>query len=294
MPRRPARRAGFSGLDALLEPEGRAIPSLAEAARAGGPNAEQAAAGLSRLSLGEDPERVSRGRLRPPLVRHRPVGRRLRRPRGAPFRAICRSASAARCSAIDWSGRERPGRDGRAAPSTAAAVIVTVPVGVLKSGAIRFTPGPARRRAGCARRAAAWAPTPRSACGSTRPRSIRRRSATRSRCATGGPTIYFEMGPFGRPLAVANLGGDLARDLCRAGEAAAVGAGHRTPRCDPGRAGAGRGAGRAARRLVDGSACPRHLLDRRARPCRRPDRLRRAGRRAACSSPAKPWPAAEP
>ena len=30
------------------------------------------------------------------------------------------------------------------------------------------------------------------------------------------------MGPFGRSLAVANLGGDLARDLCRAGEAAAV------------------------------------------------------------------------
>ena len=40
--------------------------------------------------------------------------------------------------------------------------------------------------------------------------------------ATGGPTLYFEMSPFGRPLAVANLGGDLARDLCEAGETAAV------------------------------------------------------------------------
>ena len=40
--------------------------------------------------------------------------------------------------------------------------------------------------------------------------------------ATGGPTMYFEMQPFGRSLAVANLGGDLARDLCRAGEAEAV------------------------------------------------------------------------
>ncbi|MBZ4209362.1 FAD-dependent oxidoreductase, partial [Klebsiella aerogenes] len=40
--------------------------------------------------------------------------------------------------------------------------------------------------------------------------------------AKGGPTIYFEMKPFGRSLTVANLGGDLARDLCRAGEAAAV------------------------------------------------------------------------
>lgn len=53
-----SRRAGFSGLDALLAPKGRDT-SLAEAARAGGPNAEGAAAGLSRLSLGEDPERVS-------------------------------------------------------------------------------------------------------------------------------------------------------------------------------------------------------------------------------------------
>ena len=35
-------------------------------------------------------------------------------------------------------------------------------------------------------------------------------------------TIYFEVSPFGRPLAVANLGGDGARALCEAGEPAAV------------------------------------------------------------------------
>ena len=213
-----ARRAGFSGLDALLEPKG-GDPSLAEAARAGGPNAELAAAGLSRLSLGEDPERVSAvdydrlwsgtdlwvdgyGDL---VARHfsdLPVSL------GCPVRAI------------DWSGREVRVETAHGTLS-AAAVIVTVPVGVLKSAAIRLTPrlpdGPQAALDGLQMGAYTKiglrldpAKIDPSAFGDA------------VSIATGGPTLYFEMGPFGRPLAVANLGGDLARDLCRVGEAAAV------------------------------------------------------------------------
>ncbi|MGH1572863.1 flavin monoamine oxidase family protein [Methylobacterium sp. P31] len=213
-----SRRAGFSGLDALLTPKA-GDPSLAEAARAGGPDAERAAAGLSRLSLGEDPERVSAvdydrlwsgtdlwvdgyGDL---VARHfadLPV--RL----GCPVRAI------------DWSGRNVRVETAQGILS-AAAVIVTVPVGVLKSGALRFVPGlPDGPQAaleglhmGAYTKIGLRLDTSRiDAAAFGDAVSI----------ATGGPTLYFEMGPFGRPLAVANLGGDLARDLCRAGEAAAV------------------------------------------------------------------------
>ncbi len=212
------RRAGFSGLDALLAPKG-GDPSLAEAARAGGPNTEQAAAGLSRLSLGEDPERVSAadydrlwsgtdlwvdgyGDL---VARHFA---------DLPVRLACP------VRAIDWSGREVRVETAQGILA-AAAVIVTVPVGVLKSGALRFVPG--------------LPDGPRAALeglhmGAYTKIGLRLDPARIDAAAfgdavsiaTGGPTLYFEMGPFGRSLAVANLGGDLARDLCRAGEAAAV------------------------------------------------------------------------
>jgi monoamine oxidase len=213
-----SRRSGFSGLDTLLAPKG-GDTSLAAAARAGGPNAELAAAGLSRLSLGEDPERVSAvdydrlwsgtdlwvdgyGDL---VARHfadLPV--RL----GCPVRAI------------DWSDKMvRIETDG--GTLAAAAVIVTVPVGVLKSGAIKFTP----RLPDTAEAALDGLHM-----GAYTKIGLRLDPAKVDPAAlgdavsviTGGPTLYFEMGPFGRAIAVANLGGDLARDLCRAGEPAAI------------------------------------------------------------------------
>lgn len=213
------RRAGFSGLDALLEPKGGADRSLAEAARAGGPDAEQATAGLSRLSLGEDPQRVSAadydrlwsgsdlwvdgyGDL---VARHfsdLPVTL------GCPVQAV------------DWSGRDVR-VETASGVLAAAAVIVTVPVGVLKAGTIRFTP---------ALPDAAQGALDGLHMGAYTKVGLRLDPARIDPAAVGdvvsiarsGPTLYFEMGPFGRNLAVANLGGDLARDLCRAGEAAAV------------------------------------------------------------------------
>ncbi|WP_267354243.1 MULTISPECIES: FAD-dependent oxidoreductase [unclassified Methylobacterium] len=217
-PEQAARRAGFSGLDALLQPKGDDL-SLAEAARAGGPDTERAAAGLSRLSLGEDPERVSAvdydrlwsgtdlwvdgyGNL---LARHfadLPVML------GCPVQAI------------DWSGPEVRVETARGTRS-AAAVIVTVPVGVLHSGAFRFTPGlpePHRTALDGLHMGAYTKIGLRLDPAKIDPAAF----GDAVSIATGGPTLYFEMGPFERPLAVANLGGDGARDLCRAGEAAAV------------------------------------------------------------------------
>lgn len=217
---RASRRAGFTGLDALLAPKGADL-SLAEAARAGGPDAELAVAGMSRLSLGEDPERVSAvdydrlwsgsdlwvdgyGDL---VARHfaaMPVSL------GCPARSI------------DWSGRDVRIETARG-PLTAAAVIVTVPVGVLKAGAIRFAPGlPAATEAALAGLGMGAYTKIGLRLDPTKVDLPTLGDAVS--VASGGPTIYFEGAPFGRPLAVANLGGDLARDLCRSGEAAAVAA----------------------------------------------------------------------
>ena len=213
------RRAGFSGLDALLEPKGAGDPSLAEAARAGGPDAELAAAGLSRLSLGEDPERVSvvdYGRLWSGsdlwvdgygdlVARHfadLPVSL------ACPVRAI------------DWSGRDVRVETARGT-LTAAAVIVTVPVGVLKAGGVRFTPalpGAAQGALDGLRMGAYTKIGLRLDPGKLDLATL----GDAVSLVTGGPTVYFEMSPFGRALAVANLGGDLARDVCAAGEVAAV------------------------------------------------------------------------
>ncbi|GJD33777.1 flavin monoamine oxidase family protein [Methylobacterium aerolatum] len=215
---RAARRAGFSGLDDLLAPKGR-DESLAAEAAPGGPAAVNAAAGLSRLSLGEDPARVSAadydrlwsgsdlwvdgyGDLVARHFAHLPV------------RLSCA------VTGLDWSGRGVRVATQQGAIEAVAA-IVTLPVGVLKSGNPRITPAlpdPARTAldglsmGAYTKIALRLDPTKVDAAAVGDAVTL----------ATGGPTLYLEMGPFGYPLAVANLGGDLAREVCRAGEAAAV------------------------------------------------------------------------
>lgn len=215
---RAARWAGFAGLDALLTPKGH-DESLAAEAEAGGPAAANATAGLSRLSLGEDPGRVSAadydrlwsgsdlwvdgyGDLVARHFAHLPV--RLSSP----------------VTAIDWSGTGVRLMTERGTVEAAAA-IVTLPVGVLKSGRPAITP---------ALPEAAHSALDGLSMGAYTKIALRLDPAKVDpvaigdavSLATGGATLYFEMGPFGHPVAVANLGGDLARDLCRAGEAAAV------------------------------------------------------------------------
>lgn len=217
---RAARRAGFAGLDAVLAPKGEDA-SLAAEAQAAGPAAEAATSGLSRLSLGEDPDRVSAadydrlwsgtdlwvdgyGDL---VARHfAPLPVRLNCP----------------VTALDWSG---PGirvttPDGIL---DAAAAIVTVPVGVVKAGTLAITPALPQANRDALNGLTMGAYT-KIALHLDQTKIDPKAIGDAVSVASKGPTIYFEMAPFGRPVAVANLGGDLARDLCRAGEATAVAA----------------------------------------------------------------------
>ena len=215
---RARRRAGFAGLDAILAPKGQDM-SLADEAKLAGPDAEAATSGLSRLSLGEDPARVSAadydrlwsgtdlwvdgyGDL---VAKHFAA---------LPVKLDCPVLG------IDWSG---PGVRLKTASGTldAAAVIVTVPIGVLKAGGVAFTPAlpsPTLATLDGLSMGAYTKVALRLDPKSVDPKAI----GDAVSVSRDGPTIYFEMGPFGRAVAVANLGGDLARDLCRAGEAAAV------------------------------------------------------------------------
>ncbi|HEV7439731.1 MAG TPA: NAD(P)/FAD-dependent oxidoreductase [Methylobacterium sp.] len=218
---RTARRAGFGTLTALLVPSG-ADRSIRAAAQVGGAEAGQAAANLTRLSLGEEPERVSLadydrlwsgedlwvdgyGAL---VARHHA---------GLPVQLDTR------VTGIDWSGAGVTVETDRG-PLAGAAVIVTVPVGVLSAGAIRFAPGLPPETAsaldgigmGAYTKIALRLDPARLDLRSTRDAvSVARRDGR-------DLTLYFEMAPFGRPVAIANLGGDGARALCEAGEAAAI------------------------------------------------------------------------
>ncbi|RZK83232.1 MAG: amine oxidase, partial [Methylobacterium sp.] len=126
-------------------------------------------------------------------------------------------------TAIDWAGEgvrvTTPG-----GTLDAAAVILTVPVGVLSSDTIRFTPdlpAPTRNALGGL------------GMGAYSKVGLRLDPARIDLKAVGDAvsvarlgdqdrTIYFEVSPFDRPLAVANIGGDGSRALCELGEAAAV------------------------------------------------------------------------
>lgn len=219
---RDRRRTAFSGLDAALAPIAGSDRSIAEAALAVGPDMMQAASGLARLSLGEEPERVS-------VLDYDRLwsggdlwvdgyGSLIQRT----YASMPVSLGTA-VAGIDWSG------DGVrvATPAgvlDAAAVILTVSVGVLAAGSIRFTPGlPAATRdaLGGLGMGAYSKVGLRLDPARIDPRAVGD-AVSVARRDDGDLTIYFEMSPFGRPLAVANLGGDGARALCERGEAAAV------------------------------------------------------------------------
>lgn len=215
---RNRRRAGFTGLDSMIAPKGEDA-SLADEVRLAAPEVQAAVSGLSRLSLGEDPARVSAvdydrlwsgsdlwvdgyGDLVAWHYAHLPV--RLNCP----------------VKRIDWSG---PGVRLHLGGGIldAAAAIVTVPVGVLKSGSFVFTPAlPSLTQA--ALNGLTMGAYTKIALRLDRAKVDPRALGDAVSVVRDGPTIYLEMGPFGHPVAIANLGGDMARDLCRAGEAAAV------------------------------------------------------------------------
>ncbi|MEH3146410.1 MAG: FAD-dependent oxidoreductase [Methylobacterium frigidaeris] len=221
---RTRRRAAFGRLSRLVDHPAGPDRSIGALAGTGDPALAAAATGLTRLSLGEEADRVSAadydrlwagddiwvdgyGAL---LARHyaaQPV--RLATP----------------VTRIDWSGAgvALTTPDGTL---TALAAIVTVPVGVLAGGFLRFAPDlPAETAEAIAGlRMGAYTKIalgldPAILAG----RELRDAVILRS---TPGPDLsaYLEVRPFGRPVAVLHVGGDAARALCEGGEAGAVAA----------------------------------------------------------------------
>jgi monoamine oxidase len=136
---RRKRRGGFGRLDRYLEADDMPDVSVAERVAPGGAELLQAAGGAMRMSLGEEPERVSAldyARLwsGDDLIVPLGYGTLARRyGDGLPIKL------GAAVTAIRWGG---PGVEIDTAAGTVRAerAIVTVPVGVLKAGAIAFAP----------------------------------------------------------------------------------------------------------------------------------------------------------
>jgi monoamine oxidase len=217
---RRRRRRGFERIWAALSLGAAADKSFADAVRGGPPEVVEAAGGVTRFSLGEDPERVSiadyeqlwsgddflipsgYGALVTRYGTDVPV--RLETP----------------VSAIRWD-RQTVEVDTSAGTLKASTAIVTVPVGVLKAGGIRFAPE---------------LPQPTRDALEGLGMGAYTKIALRLDRARLGPvegTDYFEIlgdaaatsfefWPFGHDLVVAVMGGDHGRRLCEAGERAAV------------------------------------------------------------------------
>ncbi|KMO11465.1 flavin monoamine oxidase family protein, partial [Methylobacterium platani] len=185
--------------------------------------ARAAATGLTRLTLGEEPDRVSCADYDQlwsgddiwvdgygALVAGHYAGLPVRL--GTP------------ATMVDWSG---PGVAVETPRGTlrAACAILTVPVGVLAAGSLRFTPAlpAATAEAVAGLRMGAYTKIGL-ALDPARLREQDLRDAVILQSGTPGLTAYLEMQPFGKPLAVLHCGGDGARALCEAGEGAALAA----------------------------------------------------------------------
>jgi monoamine oxidase len=214
---RGARRAAFQRLSALLEGDDVADVSIAEAARRADPDLADAAEGLARLAVGEEPQRISArdyARLW--------SGDDLLVPSG--YGALAQRWGAAiavrtktRVTGVDWSGQGVTVATG-AGVVRARAVVITVSVGVLKSGAIRFTPElPASTREALDGLAMGALSKVGLSFDFSKldlpPGDIFTREV-------GGGAFNFDCRPFGRELVVAVFGGDFARDVAGSDEGA--------------------------------------------------------------------------
>jgi monoamine oxidase len=221
---RSLRRQAFATLSRLLDDDPANVPdiSLAEEVAARDKVLAEAAGGLARMALGEEPERVSaRDYARlwsgADLVVPGGYGTLVQAyGAGLPVRL------STPIHAIRWDGQgiAAETRDG---PIRANAAIVTVPPTVLSSGAIRFIPDlPADTRDALAGLGA----------GALTKIGLKFDGArfdvpTDSdifEIEGGGETYDFECWTFGRELVVANFGGDHARHVTAGADAAAIAA----------------------------------------------------------------------
>ncbi|MDB5569759.1 MAG: hypothetical protein JWN93_942 [Hyphomicrobiales bacterium] len=215
-------RGGFAAVQALFDTELADVPDVSFMDRVGGADAEGAGAVMSiaRMALGDEPERISAldyARLW--------SGDDLLLPQG--YGSLVEKAAegldirlGAPVSLIDWSG---PGVrvTTPAGALTARAAIVTIPVGALKAGGVRFTPElPQATRDGLA------------GLGMGALSKIAMRFNGERFGMTPGMDLWERLGPrasfnfecwqWDRDLVIAYFGGDHARDVVAQGEQGAV------------------------------------------------------------------------
>lgn len=217
---RARRRAAFDEVARYTAAVTGGDASFAEAVRGGAPEVLEAAGGITRMSLGEDPERVS--------VRDYDQlwsGDDYVVPSGygtlvARFGADVPVRLETPVTRIAWAGSTVEVESGRGT-LRAATAIVTVPVGILKSGGIRFEPG--------------LPPELESALGGLHMGALTKIALKIDRARLGpvpgtdyfdvaadGSTTAFEFFPYERDLCIASLGGDPGRTVCEMGEAGAI------------------------------------------------------------------------
>lgn len=220
------RRGAFGRLSAAMDgAEQGSDLSFAEAARRHAPELAEAAAGMTLLSLGDDPEHVSvRDYQRldagddfvlPGGYGHllESYGRDLDMSLATPVTAIDTRGPGVRLTTP-------------AGEISARAAVVTVPVGVLQAGGIRFAPElpVATREAIDGLRMGALTKVALRVEGNRFGLSPWTQFFDQGDGGAAGDLINFEFWPFGRDLVLAFFGGRYARDLAKAGEAAAVAA----------------------------------------------------------------------
>ena len=217
---RARRRGGFNRIWSALTLGSAADKSFADAVRDAPAEVVAAAGGVTQFSLGEDPERVS-------IADYEQLwsGDDYLVPSGYGALVARHGADIAvrletPVMAIRWDGAgvevETAGGSLRA-----GAVIVTVPVGVLKAGGIRFSPElPDDVRT--ALEGLGMGAYTKIALKLDRGQVGRLDATDYFEILDGGRATSFEFWPFGQDLVLAVLGGDHGRRICEAGEAAAV------------------------------------------------------------------------
>ncbi|OYU50582.1 MAG: amine oxidase [Rhizobiales bacterium PAR1] len=224
---RGRRRGAFGRLSDAVDAEGAGADfSFAEAAQRLAPDLFEAAQSLTLLSLGEEPENVSVRDYQQldsgdDLVVPSGYGHILaRHAQGLDI------ALATPVSAIDTSGAAvrltTPGGE-----VLARTVVLTVPIGVLQAGAIRFTPAlpPATLAAINGLGMGALTKVALKFEGTRFGLNPWAQFFDQGTTTDKGPPddlVNFEFWPFDRDLVVAMFGGNFARGLVAAGEAAAV------------------------------------------------------------------------
>jgi monoamine oxidase len=214
------RRGGYSRIWSALSLGSAADQSFADAVRDAPAEVVAAAGGVTRFSLGEDPERVSTADYDQLWS-----GDDYLVPSGygalvARYGADIPVRLETPVTAVRWDGSgaeiETPGGTLRA-----SAAIVTVPVGVLKAGAIRFSPDLPDQIQGALDGLGMGAYT-KIALRLDRARVGQLEASDYFEVLDGDRATSFEFWPFGRDLVLAILGGDHGRHMSEAGEPAAV------------------------------------------------------------------------